>query len=438
MPNEINKLNHISIYTEASSERQTYVFDFVFKEIFGLSYAVTHSLPAFENNTSFKINYSNNNIPADLHIAPNGLLAELDMKPRQIQISYWHHLPIFFQNEGADISFDIFSAAFYLISRYEEYLTHTTDVFLRYPHSDSLAYRNNFLQIPLVDLWLQELKKIILSKNNALPFKENAFCFLPTYDIDIAYSYLGKSISRNIGGAFQDLLKGNTAAISERMDVLHNKQKDPYDSYEFLDALHTKYLLNPIYFFLVGKNGKLDKNIPFENDIMQNLFANISAKYEVGIHPSFQSNDHKELLKTEITKIKTTKSRQHYIRFNLPNTFQNLLEQGITEEYSMGYGSINGFRASTCFPFYWFDVSKNKITPLRIFPFCFMECNSKFEQHQSVEEALTEQLHYYGQVKKVNGLFITIWHNFSLGSDPIWKGWKEIYEKLFETISLEK
>jgi hypothetical protein len=34
----------------------------------------------------------------------------------------------------------------------------------------------------------------------------------------------------------------------------------------------------------------------------------------------------------------------------------------------------------------------------------------------------------------VKGLMITIWHNNFFGSDPAFKGWKEVYELFLEEV----
>jgi hypothetical protein len=68
-------------------------------------------------------------------------------------------------------------------------------------------------------------------------------------------------------------------------------------------------------------------------------------KYSIGIHPSWASGDNENLLGSEIETLesatgkKITASRQHYIRFTLPHTFRRLIAAGITDDYSMGYGS---------------------------------------------------------------------------------------------------
>ena len=94
----------------------------------------------------------------------------------------------------------------------------------------------------------------------------------------------------------------------------------------------------------------------------------------------------------------------------------------------MGYGSINGFRASVASSFYWYDLEKEAATALRIFPFCFMDANSYYEQKYTAGQAMNELMHYYHLIRKVNGLMVTVWHNSFLGTDPQFAGWREVYE----------
>jgi hypothetical protein len=122
------------------------------------------------------------------------------------------------------------------------------------------------------------------------------------------------------------------------------------------------------------------------------------------------------------------RSRQHYIRFTLPQGYQRLLRHHIEQDFSMGYGTINGFRASVASSFYWYDLEKDEATGLRVFPFCFMDANSYYEQKYTPAQAMTELLHYYRHIRKVNGLMITLWHNNFLGTDPEFAGWRDVYE----------
>ena len=208
-----------------------------------------------------------------------------------------------------------------------------------------------------------------------------------------------------------------------------------------MDNLHRPHKLKPRYFFHVaGKTGKYDRNILPTETAMQNLIRHHADKYAVGVHPSWQSGDDASLIKKEIetiesiTKIKITSSRQHFIRFSLPQTYRQLIEAGIKEDFSMGYGSINGFRASVASPFYWYDLEKEQTTYLLLYPFCYMEANSFYERKQNPEQALQEMRHYCNEIKKVGGTLITIWHNTFLGTDEKFRGWREAYKTFFEEV----
>lgn len=421
-------MNKFIIYAAFTSNRLTYVLDFIFNEVLGVEYILTNAETEYLSSPYFRINYSHKNLISDLHIGSSGLLYETEIVEKEIYCTKWNELPIFFQTQESEIPFDFFSAVFYLLSRYEEYLPHELDSYFRFPHVQSIAFQNNFLNLPLIDLWIEALKKTMFLKNQSVQFKENKFQILPTYDIDIAYSFKGKGFGRNIAGTLKDIIKFNFKNISLRLNVLFANHKDPYDSFDFLDKIHEQFSLKPIYFFLLSEGSQYDKNIDCHSTLMKELISTIQSKYEIGIHPSWKSHERYEVLQKETLFLnKVTKSRQHYIRFALPETYRNLVNVGITDDYSMGYGSINGFRASTSRSFNWFDLEKNEVSLLRLHPFCFMECNSFFEQKYTAEKASEELLHYVKVIKEVNGNLITIWHNFSLGTDPLWKGWKEMY-----------
>jgi len=218
--------------------------------------------------------------------------------------------------------------------------------------------------------------------------------------------------------------------------------KDPYDSYQWMNDLHQKFNLRPRYFFLVpDKTAKYDRNILPGQEGLQQLIRQHEENYSIGIHPSWQSGDDVSLIKKEIETIeqitgkKITSSRQHFIRFTLPGTFRYLINAGIKEDFSMGYGDSNGFRASVASSFYWYDLEKEETTGLLLYPFCFMDAISFFEQKFSPQQALEEMQQYYKKVKSVNGLFIPIWHNNFLGTDKLFAGWREVYEKFIKEIS---
>jgi hypothetical protein len=77
----------------------------------------------------------------------------------------------------------------------------------------------------------------------------------------------------------------------ERIQVLLKLKQDPFDSYQWLNQLHTQYHLDPIYFFLVAaKNKGYDKNILPHHAAMKSLIETHGKKYQLGVHPSALSH----------------------------------------------------------------------------------------------------------------------------------------------------
>ena len=429
------------LYTDQASSRLQYVANFI-QSIIGETIIITTDKEQFAQAVEDKINYTNKPVcENEYQIRPQGLLSINTVEGIAIEMSNCRNNTCFFASQNDNHGFDILSAIFYLITRYEEYLPYEKDSYGRYAHTNALAYKHNFLHLPLVNIWLQDLMQR-LSTVDYRPLTE--FTFTPTYDIDIAYAHKHQSLIKNIGGFFKDLMRGDIEKVIERANVYSGTTKDPFDTYEWLDSLHDLHHLQPIYFFLLAaKRGIYDKNIsPFTKGMKQ-LIQQHHAKYKVGIHPSWQSGDAEDLFKNEkqylehITKTQCIISRQHYIRLTLPETYRKLINIGVTDDYSMGYGSINGFRASVASPFYWFDLKQNEATNLLVHPFCWMDANSYFEQQLSASEAAVELQEYYNSVKQVGGNCTIILHNNFLTEQPQWLPWRKMYEAFLSMIEME-
>jgi hypothetical protein len=415
------------VYAEHLSSRLEYILKFVLTEQLGINFQLTNDKTFFTASDVPKLNYSKKDLHSSFQVIPEGLLSESAIRSQKPDIFIFKNYPAFFSSSGT-IPFDIFSASFYLISRYEEYMPYEPDMYGRYPHTSSLAFKNNFINFPLVNIWISFFEEELQNIFPSLVFKPKKFDWFPTYDIDIAYSYKHKGIKRTLGG----FLKAPTSA---RLNVLINQETDPFDCYEFLHGINKGSNTQPIYFFLVAEQtSKYDKNISPSSDAMRNLIREHS-QYQIGIHPSWRSFTDPDLIKREkeileeITGTKTRLSRQHYIKMYLPATYEYLIAAGIQDDYSMGYGSINGFRASVASSFYWYDLIKEKQTSLRIHPFCFMDANSYFEQKQTPSETLGELTDYHNISIKYADQMITIFHNNILGTDPKFSGWREMYQQ---------
>lgn len=425
------------IYTHIITSRLQYVVDFLSKELFDEPIQITSNIEQFKAANAFRLVYAAEPVAEEVFFIKNHpLLFEQGIQPQSIRCFEVNNHKAFFATAG-DFPFDILAAIFYLLSRYEEYLPHEKDMYGRYSHTNSLAWREGFLHLPLINIWLEQLKKALQQHFPDIRFRRNQFKCALSYDIDMAWSYQGKGVVRMVGGFARSLLKGEWRALKERWQVLTGSKKDPYDCFEWLDALHLYCRLKPYYFFLVAQSpSQYDKNISPKNRRFQNLvtYYGTGTGYKIGLHPSWSSGDNPALLQEEREWLEVMAgkaiihSRQHYIRFTLPETFRRLVKAGIQKDFSMGYGTINGFRASVCSSFSWYDLEAEQTSPLLLYPYCFMDANSYYEQKHTPKQAYEELLAYYERVKQLKGLFITIWHNAMLGTDAQFAGWRDMFE----------
>jgi len=424
------------VYSHKLSPRFTYIADFMLKDLCGFEILYTNSVDEFIAYEGARLSYSDIPLQSEINVIPHTLLFEKGIKAQSISISIWHDIPTLFKNSNPQIPFDIFAASFFLISRYEEYLPHLADNHNRFEADSSLACQNNFLHLPLVNLWAIELKKLILTKYPNLIHKENTYKYISTIDIDNAWAYKHKDIMRTGGAYVKYLLKGKFEDVKERTLTLLGKMHDPYDTYDYLLDIQKKYNLNMIYFFLLGNYGTNDKNISANNPSFRSLIKHLGDYAETGIHPSFSSNGNEQQVRIEVNRLATithrtvTKSRQHFLKLHLPQTYKHLISCGIQEDYTMGYAFKAGFRASVCSPFAWYDLDAEEKTSLTIYPFCVMDGTLKTYMNLNQEQALEKCAELINQIKRVNGTCITLWHNETLSNWRDWQGWKNVYEEV--------
>lgn len=435
------------VYTHQITPRLTYTFRHIFVRILHVEVDFTTKIEEFIAHDGPKFSYAKQPLGSELFIKCNDLLFTQGIDYLEINVVNWEEVPCFFQtNFSAVIPCDIFSASFYLISRYEEYLPHVKDQFERFPASESLAYQHKFLDRPIIDIWAYKFRGLLISNfedfQEELKTKERKFNYISTIDIDNAYQFKHKGFTRSVGGILKDLSQFGFKNLWMRFLVIFGIRRDPFDMYKRLLSMKKKYGVRTIFFFLLGDYSTFDKNISPGNTNYKLLIKNMADYADVGIHPSYFSmkNDlktkkEKEILES-IVNFPISRSRQHYLRIELPETYQNLVDLEITEEYSMGYASHYGFRAGTCTPFYFYDLDFEIQTPLKVFPFAAMDTTLKDYLNFTPKRAFNTIVKLAKEVKKVDGTFITIFHNESVSGSGRWRGWGRLYEALL--IELKK
>ena len=428
------------IFSPKTSKRLKYIFKLIFNDIIGTEFEITNNSEEFQSFEGIKINYSTKAFDDEIFFYSSKLLFEIGIVGQELKFIDFEDTKAFFPNyeNNTALNFDPFAASFFLVSRYEEYLPYVRDKYSRFEAKESIAYKNGFLHKPLVNIYAQKIAEIISNEFPDFEPKKRNFSFFPTIDIDAAYSYKCKGVFRSLGGYYKSIIKLDFQEILERTEVILGLKKDPFDTYDYQFKIQKEYELKPIYFILFADYGLNDKNISVNNFKFQTLIKSLGDYAELGIHPSYGSTTNPEKLKKEVKKLsqvlkkEITKSRQHFLKLNLPTTYRNLINLDITDDYTMGYASEPGFRASICDPFYFYDLDLETETNLRIHPFAFMEGTLRDYKQLSDKESLLIIKSLIDEVKKVNGTFISIWHNESLSNKKRWEGWRKVYEEMIE------
>ncbi|MEM1328009.1 MAG: polysaccharide deacetylase family protein [Bacteroidota bacterium] len=430
-------MSTLLIYTTLRSKRLQYIADYLFETLLGLKIEWTDNVAYFRRSDAAKLNYSQSSFDFPcLHIVPHTLLKETNISVQIIDFQYIEGNPFFFKtNEVSAIQHDLLAAAFYLLSRYEEYLPFEADEHGRFSAHQSLAYKTGFLQRPLIQEWATHLGNQLKSLFPHIEIRSPKYTFQATFDIDIAWAYRHRPLWRSVGASLRDFKNINFSTTKDRWATLLNAKRDSYFIFDELEQWHEK---PPIYFFLLADYATYDKNIDPNHPAMKTLIERVGATAPLGIHPSYQSNDDHLRLAMEIKRLRSlsgkavNKSRQHYLKLHLPITYRRLVQQQIEADYSMGYADDVGFRASTAVPFYWYDLEKEEVTRLKIVPFQVMDVTLKTYLQLSPEQARNTLQQLVKTVRQFGGNFIPLWHNSSFSSIGDWEAWKDVYFYLLE------
>jgi hypothetical protein len=426
----------VMIFTATDGPRLRYIAGIILGDILGLKWEVITDKRKLGKH--HVINYSDENIRGSFKFTPSSILFESGISKKEFRVDKWKDLPVFFQTSAdSDIPFDIFAASFYLVTRYEEYLGYEPDKYGRFRASISLAFKNGFLGLPVVDLWAKEFARVLLKKFQTLAFRRIDYKALVTFDTDEPFEYLGKGILRSIGGLLRDLTV-NDGHASDRYNTVAKGKPDPFEVFDYITDCIEKNNCDSRFFFPVGDRSKFDHNPSWKNEEYRSLILRISGKYVNGLHPSFNASDNYTLLNKEAARLRSILgnnvkiSRYHYIRLKLPESYRILLKAGIEEDCSMGYPDEPGFRAGIARPFYFYDIVNDEQTTLKVFPFQVMDATLYKYKKFGTKESLEAIIKLLNETKRSGGIFVTIWHNTSLLDTPECRGWREVFESTLE------
>lgn len=341
---------------------------------------------------------------------------------------------------------DIVAGTYFLISRYEEMVKRTIrDAHKRFPGTESLPYKAGFIDRPIIEEWGELLRSKLRETGVKVsePPQEIRKVYL-THDVDQIAHF------RNIRGMLGGMLRG----LRHPSEAKHSYKSffgglifDPWYTFPYLFKLDNE-LKNAlgsekceIITFFRSFSGKRKEDKPIANlthpDYQQLINYVKRKKVTFGLHISYEAGCNPELITDEKKRleqaIKSTVNynRNHFLNNREPEDFEYLIKNDITDDFSMGYADIAGFRLGTCRAVRWINPAKKELTNLHLHHLTVMDVtlSEKRYMYMNAHDAFQYCESLLQTVKKFNGEISLLWHNNSVE-----KSVKTYHRKLYKNL----
>ena len=392
------------VYTHKITPRIRYIFKHVFKNMLMINFNLTSKVEIFVAHSGPKLSYSKKSLGDELFIKSHLLLFEQGVTPQKLKLDFWDDLPIFFKtNADSDFPFDIFAASFFLLSRYEECMPYLKTDKGHFDPSQSISSEFDFLELPIVDLWVSKFQKKLSStfneidkKNSGKPSKK---IFL---EVPLAFRYSNRSFLENLEDFFSSIWKLNFKQLITQILVLIRLKNDPYDTFDLWKEWFKKSSIKPQVFFLFSHSSSYQITTSIFNLRFRKIIKRTGDFFSLGLLASVkaQIDSKKQMIREKNDFQKLTNRTIFDVRLNngivdLRKDYEMLSENEFRNDYSMGYLDQAGFRAGTATPFYFYDVSREFQISLKLIPIFATENSLKksnnsfpFEKLRTVYENL--------------------------------------------------
>jgi hypothetical protein len=335
---------------------------------------------------------------------------------------------------------DIFAGSLFMLSRWEESIGKVRDEHDRFPASASVAFQQGFLDRPVVDEYgqlLGEWLRTLFPRWQGLP---NGFSVQLSHDIDAVRQ---ASTPRAGIRKASDLLfkEGRPWGAARSLGRIVGLGKDPYTTgIFFLASLSREYRFSSVFNFMTAASSPWDDGYdirdPFVRGIIQQL---TDGGFEIGFHPSYFTVEDPILLAREKEEFDAVigwsnyGGRQHYLRFNVPETWRSWEQWGLAYDSTLGYADHEGFRAGTCWRFRPFDVQLDRPLELWEIPLIVMDATLFRHRALTPEQGKERILELARRSMSVGGTFTLLWHNSSFINS--WEPWGKMYREALSNLT---
>ncbi len=350
---------------------------------------------------------------------------------------------------SATIVHDVIAAAFYLLSGYHDWTTQLRDPAGRVL-SSQIALPVETWDMPHVNHWFRQLDELVRSLHRRetettqpamTPAGLQTICL--THDVDLLRKYrpgnLGRHLTRTAKANPAQMLSETRRAAR----VLSGRERDPYDSIDSLYTVKERISAPSTFFFLGSKPGGHNGDYQAGGREARNLMTRARGfGDELAFHGSWESSDSAELTRDEKEKVQQAVqtpiqgARQHYLRFETPDTWKHLASAGIRYDSSGGFPDRCGFKYGWSGCFYPFDLDAMHPLPILEIPLVCMDITLSSYEKIPAELALERLSTLLDSACDgvPGGAFVFLWHNV-MGDRVAYPGYFDTFEYFFSVAS---
>lgn len=242
--------------------------------------------------------------------------------------------------------------------------------------------------------------------------KEFAVCL--THDVDEIYPPLNHALLSSL----TCLKKRDFSGLREQVFwKLHGKENSPYRNFREIMDLEEKYGACSSFYFL-ATNSDITRFRYNIEDLEDELHQINDRGWEVGLHGGYYAfNDLEEILreKKRLEKVLDREikgNRTHYLRFQVPDSWEYLKRAGFGYDTSLGFNEMVGFRNGMCHPFRPYNLHTDREINILEIPLTIMD-DTLFESTTSYEEAWELSKRLIDTVAAYRGVICLNWHSES-------------------------
>ncbi len=329
---------------------------------------------------------------------------------------------IVFQDNKALIAADIISAAFYLLSGWQEYFSSERDRHGRFPYAASVQKIYNFVTLPVVNYYFDVLKTAVehVSGQQLQPRRWGSqqadFAAFISHDID------------NLRSAWKApakaALKQDKLGLFGKLIWQHFTQPDAWDNLEDVAAAVAQYGGRSTFFILPTRRKALNGTPNADYDLTQQLRQRLrrleEQGCEMGVHmPLTGSNTMLPSISAYELPFSATGCRFHYLswepRIAPVIVTMNPVAAADKFEYdsTLGFAEHFGFRHSYCLPFLPFDFEFSKEYYFLEIPLNVMDATLYHPDYLQLKaaEILPALAPVFAEIQRFGGVASVLWHN---------------------------